>query len=133
QKADDLLSRHPLRLGHRGDSPLVVVLEDPTSLSATVAGPTTRLRPMRSYTTLRDVTWILVFASRGPRVRSPYAPLSKSSKHQPCRVEFPELPANMSEGVPWHRVDPAPAESPGRLVARIQSVTWRTSDLHAKR
>src|SRR5262249_50737393 len=56
QKADDLLGRHPLRLGHRGDSPLVVVLEDPTSLSATVAGPTTRLRPTRSYPTLRDVT-----------------------------------------------------------------------------
>jgi hypothetical protein len=25
QVADDLLGRHPLRLGHRGDSPLVVV------------------------------------------------------------------------------------------------------------
>src|SRR5262249_48723546 len=57
QVADDLLARHPLRLGIRGASPLVVVLADSTSLSATVAGPTTRLRPTRSYTTLWDVTW----------------------------------------------------------------------------
>src|SRR5205823_3334276 len=35
----DLLGRHPLRLGHRGDSPLVVLLAEPTSLSATVARP----------------------------------------------------------------------------------------------
>jgi hypothetical protein len=35
---------------------LVEVREDPTSSSATVAGPTTRLRPTRSYTTLRDAT-----------------------------------------------------------------------------
>ena len=55
QVADDLLSRHPLRLGHRGDSPLVVVLEDPTSLSTAVAGQS-RLRPTRSYTTLWDTT-----------------------------------------------------------------------------
>jgi len=41
QVADDLLGRHPLRLGHRGDSPLVELLAEPTSLSATVAG----LRP----------------------------------------------------------------------------------------
>ena len=40
-------------------TPLVVVLEDPTSLSATVAGPLTRLRPTRSYTTLWDVTQVL--------------------------------------------------------------------------
>jgi hypothetical protein len=37
---DDLLSRHPLRLGHRG-APFVGLLAEPTSLSATVA----RIRP----------------------------------------------------------------------------------------
>ena len=56
QVADDLLARHPLPLGHRGDSPLVSPWQEPTSLSAAVAGPSTRLRPTRSYTTLRDVT-----------------------------------------------------------------------------
>jgi len=34
-------------------TPLVVVLQDSTSLSATVAGPFTRLHPMRSYTYLK--------------------------------------------------------------------------------
>jgi hypothetical protein len=38
QVADDLLNRHPLRLGHRGDSPLVAPWQEPTSLSAAVAG-----------------------------------------------------------------------------------------------
>src|SRR6266498_1181585 len=52
QVADDLLARHPLPLGHRGDSPLVSPWQEPTSLSAAVAGPSTRLRPTRSYTTL---------------------------------------------------------------------------------
>src|SRR5215203_4764123 len=55
QVADDLLNRHPLRLGHRGDSPLVGPWQEPTSLSAAVAG-LPRLRPTPSYTTLWDVT-----------------------------------------------------------------------------
>src|SRR5262249_29869693 len=38
QVTDDLLSRHPLRLGHRG-TPFVDPCQEPTSLSATVAGP----------------------------------------------------------------------------------------------
>ena len=38
QVADDLFGRHPLRLGHRG-APFVELLVEPTSLSATVAGP----------------------------------------------------------------------------------------------
>ncbi len=38
QVADDLISRHPLRLGHRG-APFVDPWQEPTSLSATVAGP----------------------------------------------------------------------------------------------
>ncbi|MGH3048047.1 MAG: hypothetical protein ACRDNC_13770, partial [Gaiellaceae bacterium] len=44
----------------RGDSPLVDPWQEPTSLSAAVAGPFNRLRPTRSYTTLWDVTprWI---------------------------------------------------------------------------
>src|SRR6266536_3839276 len=37
-------------------TPLVVVLVDSTSLSAAVAGPSNRLRPTRSYTTLWDAT-----------------------------------------------------------------------------
>src|SRR5262249_20908341 len=39
QVANDLLARHPLPLGHRGDSPLVSSWQEPTSLSAAVAGP----------------------------------------------------------------------------------------------
>ncbi len=54
QVADDLLSRHPLRLGHRGDSSRRRLggLDE----SERHGGRTTRLRPTRSYTTLRDVT-----------------------------------------------------------------------------
>ena len=54
QKADDLLSRHPLRLGHRGDSSR----RRPGSPdeSERHGGRTTRLRPTPSYTTLWDVT-----------------------------------------------------------------------------
>jgi hypothetical protein len=37
-------------------TPLVVVREDPTSVSAAVAVTSPRLRPTRSYTTLGDVT-----------------------------------------------------------------------------
>jgi hypothetical protein len=44
--------------------------QDSTILSATVAGPTTPLRPMRSYTTLRDVTVDLERSSiAGHRIR----------------------------------------------------------------
>jgi hypothetical protein len=49
QVADDLLSRHPLRLGHRGDSPLVDSLAG-TDESERRGGRTTRHRPKRSYT-----------------------------------------------------------------------------------
>src|SRR6266545_2673347 len=55
QIADDLLSSHPLRLGHRGDSPLVVSLAGTDEFERR-GGRTTRLRPTLSYTTLRDVT-----------------------------------------------------------------------------
>jgi hypothetical protein len=55
QVANDLLARHPLRLGHRGDSSRRRLggLDE----SERRGGRTfTRLRPTRSYTTLRDVT-----------------------------------------------------------------------------
>ena len=55
QVADDLLGRHPLRLGHRG-APFVDPWLEPTSVSAAVAGLASGYRPTRSYTTLRDVT-----------------------------------------------------------------------------
>src|SRR5262249_43011649 len=56
QKADDLLSRHPLRLGHRGTSSRLSLARPDESERR--GGRTTRLRPTRSYTTLRDVTAI---------------------------------------------------------------------------
>ncbi|MGH3922955.1 MAG: hypothetical protein ACRDTT_08825, partial [Pseudonocardiaceae bacterium] len=55
QVADDLLSRHPLRLGHRGGSSRRRLggLDE----SERRGGRTTpRLRPTPSYTTLWDVT-----------------------------------------------------------------------------
>ncbi len=56
QVADDLLSRHSLRLVDHGDSPLVTSLVG-TDESERRGGRTTlRLRLTRSYTTLRDVT-----------------------------------------------------------------------------
>jgi hypothetical protein len=52
QVADDLLSRHPLRLGHRGDSPLDDSVAG-TDESERRGGRTTlRLRPTPSYTYL---------------------------------------------------------------------------------
>jgi hypothetical protein len=55
QVADNLLSRHPLRLGHRGDSSrrrLGGLDESERRGGRTL----TRLRPTRTYTTLWDVT-----------------------------------------------------------------------------
>ncbi len=54
--ANDLLARHPLRLGHRGASPLVDPLAGTDESERHGGRTSTRLRPKRSYTTLRDVT-----------------------------------------------------------------------------
>src|SRR5205814_2262100 len=56
QVANDLLSSHPLRLGHRGDSPLVNSLAGTDESERRGGRTSTRLRPTRSYTTLWDVT-----------------------------------------------------------------------------
>jgi hypothetical protein len=56
QVADDLLGRHPHRLGHRGDSPLVVVFAGLDESERHGGRTNYPARPMRSYTTLRDVT-----------------------------------------------------------------------------
>src|SRR4051812_13072913 len=55
---DDLLDRHPLGTGHRWRLLSSTPWNEPTILSATVAGTTsaTSFRPNRTYTTLRDVT-----------------------------------------------------------------------------
>src|SRR3954468_6972166 len=55
---DALLDRHPLGTGHRWRLLSSTPWNEPTILSATVAGTTsaTSFRPTRTYTTLRDVT-----------------------------------------------------------------------------
>ena len=55
QIADDLLSRHPLRLGHRGDS-FRRTLGRADEFERRGGRTNYRLRPTLSYTTLRDVT-----------------------------------------------------------------------------
>src|SRR3954468_466881 len=52
--ADDLLDRHPVGTGHRWRLLSSTPWNEPTIMSATVAGTT--FRPTPSYTTLRDVT-----------------------------------------------------------------------------
>src|SRR3954469_17256423 len=56
--ADDLLDRHPLGTGHRWRLLSSTPWNEPTILSATVAGTTstTSFRPTGSYTNPRDVT-----------------------------------------------------------------------------
>src|SRR3954447_13568082 len=56
--ADDLLDRHPLGTGHRWRLLSSTPWNEPTIMSATVAGTTsaTPFRPNPTYTTLRDVT-----------------------------------------------------------------------------
>jgi hypothetical protein len=56
--ADDLLDRHPLGTGHRWRLLSSTPWNEPTILSATVAGTTsaTSFRPNRTYTNSRDVT-----------------------------------------------------------------------------
>src|SRR5205814_9851791 len=55
QVANDLLSSHPLRLGHRGDSPLVNSLAGTDESERRGGRTSTRLRPTRSYTYLEIV------------------------------------------------------------------------------
>src|SRR6266498_4912209 len=66
QVADHLLSRHPLRLGHRGDSSRRRRRGRPDEFERHGGRTFNRLRPTRSYTTLWDVT------SKG-REREPYS------------------------------------------------------------
>jgi hypothetical protein len=54
---DERLLASPARLEEARDAPFVDPWQEPTSLSATVAGLRTRLRPTPSYTTLWDVTF----------------------------------------------------------------------------
>jgi hypothetical protein len=77
-------SRHPLRLGHRGDSPLVVILGR-TDESERRGGRTNlRLRPTRSYTTLWDVT------AHSGAFKQTRALRSRTGRAAPC---LPNAPA----------------------------------------
>src|SRR6266536_2452519 len=65
QVADDLLSRHPLRLGHRG-APFVELHWREADDHERRGGRTTlQLRPTLSYTTLGDVTSSTTHSSSG--------------------------------------------------------------------
>src|SRR4029453_17888265 len=75
-------------------------------MSATVAGPTTRLRPMRSYTTLRDVTPI---GPPPPRKRLP--PLRQPSpRRKPLNLGYHLPPKPFSRREAQGRQGPTPEE-----------------------
>src|SRR5262249_3124923 len=59
QVADDLLSRHPLRLGHRGDSSRQLHWREADDHERHGGRTPSRPRPTPSYTTLRDVTLLV--------------------------------------------------------------------------
>src|SRR5262249_17765261 len=74
QVADDLLSRHPLRLGHRGDSSRQLHWREADDHERHGGRTPNRPRPTPSYTTLRDVT-------RSTRSRWRRLRISNQSRH----------------------------------------------------
>ena len=85
--ANDLLARHPLRLGHRGASPLVDPLAG-TDESERRGGRTLiQLRPARSYTTRRDVT---------PRLKAAATRSGTRSDSGPATTDAPDAGHNIN-------------------------------------
>src|SRR4051812_2486397 len=108
---DDLLDRHPLGTGHRWRLLSSTPWNEPTILSATVAGTTsaTSFRPTRTYTTLRDVTPAGRTARPATRwTRSARPPAASAAR---CRAAPPGCPARSDATSPT-ALKPGPARRP---------------------